>query len=233
MLIDNYYSIRERVEAACTRAGREASEVKIVAVSKTKPLSMIEELADAGVADFGENYVQEMAEKASSTDRNVNWHFIGHLQTNKVKQVVGTAAWIHSVDSLHLALAISREAEKRGVDSVNVLIEINIGGEETKSGIGPDEAEELVRAAAALPHLCVRGLMAIVPPAAVPEDSRKYFRALEELRVRIQAKNIENAPMDQLSMGMTGDFEVAAEEGATMIRVGTAIFGARDYGIKS
>ena len=253
-LIANYNSVKARAAAACRRAGRAPESVTIVAVSKTKPLEMIEELAAQGVRDFGENYVQELAAKADELAEKtagaalkgeaaeeltagagslprVNWHFIGHLQTNKVKQVLGRAAMIHSVDSLHLAQAISKEAEKRGICSVDVLIEVNIGKEASKSGVPEEEAEDLARQIAGLPHLNVRGLMSIAPFVEDPEDNRPHFKRLEALRARLQALELPNAPMTELSMGMTGDFEVAIEEGATLVRVGTAIFGARDYTI--
>ncbi|MBO4288753.1 MAG: YggS family pyridoxal phosphate-dependent enzyme [Lachnospiraceae bacterium] len=244
-LIENYNSVKARAAAACERAGRKPEEVTIVAVSKTKPLLMIEELAARGVRDFGENYVQELTAKAdelaekmgaadpaaSAADHPVNWHFIGHLQTNKVRQVITRAKMIHSVDSVHLAQAISKEAEKRGIENVDVLIEINIGKEVTKSGIPEEEAEDLLRQIVTLPHLTVRGLMSIAPFVDDPEDNRPHFKRLEILRKRLQALDLPNAPMMELSMGMTGDFEVAIEEGATLVRVGTAIFGARDYTI--
>ena len=236
-LLENYRRVRERADAACLRAGRNPESVTVVAVSKTKPLEMIGELAAQGVRDFGENYVQELAAKADELAAKagemspVNWHFIGHLQTNKVKQVLGRAAMIHSVDSLHLAQAISKEAEKRGIETVDILIEINIGKEETKSGIPEEEAETLLGQIAPLPHLCVRGLMSIAPFVEDPEENRGHFRRLEALRSRLQALMLPDAPMTELSMGMTGDFEVAIEEGATLVRVGTAIFGARDYSV--
>lgn len=228
-LIENYNSVKARAAAACERAGRKPEDVTIVAVSKTKPLEMIEELAAQGVKDFGENYVQELAAKADAAQHDVNWHFIGHLQTNKVRQVLGRAVMIHSVDSMHLAQAISKEAEKRGIDCVDILIEINIGKEVSKSGVAEEEAEDLVKQIVTLPHLCVKGLMSIAPFVDDPEDNRPHFKRLEALRRRLQAEGLANAPMTELSMGMTGDFEVAIEEGATLVRVGTAIFGARDY----
>ena len=236
-LIVNYENVKRRVAAACLRAGRRPEDVTVVAVSKTKPFAMIRELAAHGVQDFGENYVQELASKADeqaadTAAKPVRWHFIGHLQTNKVKQVIGRAALIHSVDSVHLAQALSKEAEKRGIACVDILIEINIGQEASKSGVPEDAAEELVKAAAALPHLCVRGLMCIAPFVDDPEENRQHFKRMAQLRGRLQALALPDAPLTELSMGMTGDFEVAVEEGATLVRVGTAIFGARDYTVK-
>ncbi len=238
MVTENYAKIEERVEAACKRAGRERKSVTVIAVSKTKPDEMVVELAGAGVKDFGENKPQELKRKhdgilsTQDADGNITtplkWHMIGNLQTNKVKMVVGRACLIHSVQSIHLAQAISDQARKSGL-IVPILIEINIADEETKYGANASETEALVRSAAALPGLKVMGLMAIAPPVEDPEDNRKYFRRLREMRDELRSKNIENAPMTELSMGMTGDFEVAVEEGATYIRVGTAIFGERTY----
>lgn len=234
MVVNNYREIEKRVAAACERAGRSRSEVTIVAVSKTKPDEMVEELAAAGVRDFGENKPQELMRKHDGilTDEGepLRWHMIGNLQTNKVKMVVGKACLIHSVPSLHTAEAVSKEAVKKGV-VVPVLIEINIAEEETKHGADAAETENLVRTIAALPNLSVKGLMAIAPPVEDPEENRGYFKSLRRMRDRLRAENIGNAPMTELSMGMTGDFEVAVEEGATIVRVGTAIFGARDYSV--
>lgn len=234
MVVNNYREIEKRVAAACERAGRSRSEVTIVAVSKTKPDEMVEELAAAGVRDFGENKPQELMRKHDGilTDAPgpLRWHMIGNLQTNKVKMVVGKACLIHSVPSLHTAEAVSKEAVKKGV-VVPVLIEINIAEEETKHGADAAETESLVRTIAALPNLSVKGLMAIAPPVEDPEENRGYFKSLRRMRDRLRAENIENAPMTELSMGMTGDFEVAIEEGATIVRVGTAIFGARNYSV--
>lgn len=234
MVVNNYREIEKRVAAACERAGRSRSEVTIVAVSKTKPDEMVEELAMAGVRDFGENKPQELMRKhdgiLADAPGPLRWHMIGNLQTNKVKMVVGRACLIHSVPSLHTAEAVSKEAVKKGVN-VPILIEINIADEETKHGADAAETESLVREIAALPNLSVMGLMAIAPPVDNPEENRGYFRSLRQMRDRLQAENIENAPMTELSMGMTGDFEVAIEEGATIVRVGTAIFGARNYSV--
>lgn len=234
MVVNNYREIEKRVAAACERAGRSRSEVTIVAVSKTKPDEMVEELAKAGVRDFGENKPQELMRKhdgiLAAAAEPLRWHMIGNLQTNKVKMVVGRACLIHSVPSLHTAEAVSKEAFKKGI-TVPVLVEINIADEETKHGADAAETESLVREIAALPNLSVMGLMAIAPPVEDPEENRSYFRSLRQMRDRLCAEKIENAPMTELSMGMTGDFEVAIEEGATIVRVGTAIFGARNYSV--
>ncbi len=226
MVTENYRKVEARVAAACERCGRKREEVTLIAVSKTKPVEMIQELIAAGVRDFGENKAQEMKEKIEQITDPLRWHFIGHLQTNKVKYVVGRACLIHSVSSLHLAEAIQKEADKKNVQCP-VLVEVNIANEVTKSGIGEADAVELVRQVAALPNLKVRGLMAIAPPVEDPEENRPYFREMRRLAESIREMGLPGVSMEELSMGMTGDFEVAIEEGATMVRVGTAIFGER------
>ena len=227
MIQEQYRAVRERVEAACLRAGRDPSEVTLIAVSKTKPVSMIRELMEIGVKDFGENYAQELAEKTEEITEPLRWHFIGHLQRNKVKNVVGKACLIHSVSSLRLAEEIAKESKKRGLVT-DILVEVNIGDEESKSGIAAGEAMELLKEIFPLEGIRVRGLMAIVPPVEDPEEARPYFRAMRELRDRAE-EEISGIRLPELSMGMTGDFETAIEEGATFVRVGTAIFGARVY----
>jgi len=197
-------------------------------VSKTKPVPMLEEIYAMGVRDFGENKVQELVDKAGQLPGDIRWHMIGHLQRNKVKYIVDKVYMIHSVDSLRLAEEISREAVKQGV-TVNILIEVNAAGEESKFGISPEDTPELVREIACLPGLKVRGLMTIAPFVENAEDNRIFFSALKKLCVDITNKNIDNVRMDYISMGMTGDYEVAIEEGATFIRVGTGIFGERSY----
>ena len=226
MITDNYRLVEERVAAACKRSGRKREEVTLIAASKTKPVSMIHELMEISVVHFGENKAQELVAKTEEITEPLNWHFIGHLQRNKVKYVVGRACMIHSVSSLRLAEEIQKEAEKQDV-IMPVLIEVNIAEEETKLGISEEEVFELVREAAKLPNLRVCGLMAIAPPVEDPEENRKYFRELKRLPEEIKGFGLERVTMEELSMGMTGDFEVAIEEGATMVRVGTAIFGNR------
>lgn len=228
MVVENLRQVEERVKAACERAGRQRDEVTLIAVSKTKPVSMIEELLPGGTRDFGENKVQELCDKYEQLPKDIRWHLIGHLQRNKVKYVVDKACLIHSVDSLRLAETISEEAGKKGVN-VPVLIEVNVAGEESKFGVKPEETEELVRQIAQLPGISVRGLMTIAPFVENPEENRVHFANLKKLSVDIKKKNIDNVSMNVLSMGMTGDYEVAIEEGATMVRVGTGIFGERDY----
>ncbi|MBR1674767.1 MAG: YggS family pyridoxal phosphate-dependent enzyme [Eubacterium sp.] len=231
MLIDNYNRIRRDIDEACERVGRKPEEVLLVAVSKTKPLSDIEELAAAGVNDFGENKVQELCQKYDEVSRPVNFHQIGHLQTNKVKQVIGKACLIHSVDSFHLAEKIEAEAAKKDI-TVDVLLEVNVAEEESKFGLTTDNTEKLVREISEkLPHVKIKGLMTIAPFVADPEENRPVFRKLHQLLLDIKSKNIDNVDMDVLSMGMTNDYVVAVEEGATIVRVGTAIFGERNYQI--
>lgn len=228
MVVENLAEVERRVCAACERAGRPREEVTLIAVSKTKPVSMIEELLPGGTRDFGENKVQELCEKYEQLPKEIRWHLIGHLQRNKVKYVVDKACLIHSVDSLRLAETISEEAVKRQL-TVPVLIEVNVAGEESKFGVSPEETEELIREIAKLPGMAVKGLMTIAPFVENPEENRVHFANLKKLCVDIKMKNIDNISMNVLSMGMTGDYEVAIEEGATMIRVGTGIFGERNY----
>ncbi len=228
MVAENLRQVEERICQACARAGRSRDEVTLIAVSKTKPVSMIEELLPLGTRDFGENKVQELLEKQEVLPKDIRWHLIGHLQRNKVKYVVDKACLIHSVDSLRLAQAISQEGEKQGV-VVPILVEVNVAGEESKFGVTVEETEELIREIAGLPHISVRGLMTIAPFVADPEENRPVFGKLKKLYVDIREKNIDNVAMNVLSMGMTNDYEVAIEEGATMVRVGTGIFGERNY----
>jgi pyridoxal phosphate enzyme (YggS family) len=216
-------AVIERVAAAAERAGRGRGDVKIVAVSKTFPLDAIRDAVEAGIRVFGENRAQEFAQKAASLDRDVEWHFVGHLQTNKVRLIVGLAALIHSVDRPGLAEAISRRAEQIGVIQ-RVLIEVNVSGEVSKHGIEPARAEHLVAEAQGLPGIEAAGLMTIAPFSADPEDARPYFRELRELRDSIA---LQHPGVVELSMGMSGDLEVGVEEGATIVRVGRAIFGDR------
>ena len=230
MVVENLAKVEKNICAACQRSGRKREEVTLIAVSKTKPVSMIEELLPGGTRDFGENKVQELCDKYEQLPKDIRWHMIGHLQRNKVKYVVDKACLIHSVDSLRLAETISAEGVKKGI-TVPVLIEVNVAGEESKFGAAPEETEALIREIAKLPSIAVKGLMTIAPYVENPEDNRGYFSSLKKLCVDIKNKNIDNVSMDILSMGMTGDYEVAIEEGATMVRVGTGIFGERDYTI--
>lgn len=231
MLKENYDAVAKKVEEACEKVGRNKDEVTIIAVSKTKPLSNVVELQQEGVMDFGENKVQELCEKYESIEHPVRWHLIGHLQTNKVKYIVDKVSLIHSVDSLKLAKQISKEAVKKSV-TVPILIQVNIAKEESKFGLeDTKDVFELVEEVSKLPNVKIKGLMTIAPFVDDPEENRPYFRQMHQLFVDIEQKNFDNVSMDTLSMGMTNDYEVAIEEGATMIRVGTGIFGARSYQI--
>lgn len=227
MVKENLAKTEERIKAACERSGRRPDSVTLIAVSKTKPVRLIEEAYEYGIREFGENKAQEMKEKYDILPKNISWHFIGHLQTNKIKYVVGRACLIHSIDSLHLAEEIDSYCEKKGLD-VDVLIEVNVAKEATKSGINLEETEELVKSISRLSHVHIKGLMTIAPFVENAENNRMIFRALKDLSVDISRKNIDNVSMDILSMGMTNDYEVAIEEGATHVRVGTAIFGERN-----
>ena len=231
MLKDNLKQVEDNIAKACARAGRDRSEVTLIAVSKTKPVEMLQEIYDEGVRTFGENKVQEICEKYEQLPSDIKWHMIGHLQRNKVKQVIDKAALIHSVDSYRLAQEISVQAQKKNI-CMPILVEVNIAQEESKFGISADDTVQLVEEIAALPNLEIKGLMTIAPFVTDPEENRTYFRQIKQLAVDIKNKNIDNGRMDVLSMGMTGDYEVAIEEGATMVRVGTGIFGARNYANK-
>ena len=227
MLETNLKEVRKKIEAACRRAGRDPDQVTLLAVSKRKPLEDIETLLALGQKDFGENYVQELLDKEEHVSQPVRWHMIGHLQTNKVRQIIGRTALIHSVDSVRLAERIEKEAAKRDL-TADILVQVNVAHEDSKFGLDTDDTEELVREISAFPHVRVRGLMTSAPFVDDPEKNRCYFRKLHKLFVDIGSKNIDNVSMDILSMGMTNDYEVAIEEGATMVRIGTAIFGARE-----
>lgn len=219
--------IRERIAAAAKRCGRSPDDVKLVAVSKTVPADRVKTAIHAGVNALGENYIQEARDKfAVLGTEPVTWHFIGHLQSNKAKYAVRIFDLIHSVDSIKLARELDRQAARNGKIQ-DILVQVNTGKEATKSGIYAEEALELVRRVAEFESLSVKGLMTLPPFFDAPERVRPFFRALRELRDRIRNEAIPRVSMDALSMGMTGDFEAAIEEGATLVRIGTAIFGAR------
>ncbi len=223
---DNLKRIVERIENASIRAGHDPRSVRLVAVSKTKPAEAVIEAAQAGQKIFGENYVQELTAKAALIAESVEWHFIGALQSNKVKYITGLVTMIHSVDRLSLAMEIEKQWGKLG-KTCDILVEVNVSGEKTKSGTTTAEALRLVQDIAKLPHLRIKGLMTMPPFFDEPELARPYFRELRELAGIIAAERIPNVEMAELSMGMSGDFEVAIEEGATLVRVGSAIFGYR------
>ena len=228
MIRENIEHVRENIRAACEKSGRKAEDVTLIAVSKTKPVSMLQEAYECGCRDFGENKVQELVEKWEQMPKDIRWHMIGHLQRNKVKYIVDKVHMIHSVDSLRLAEEISKEAGKKGV-TVSILIEINVAEEETKFGTTCEDAVQLVEEIAKLPHLVIKGLMTIAPYVENAEENKQYFEKLRQIYVDINHKNIDNVYMAELSMGMTGDFETAIAEGATYVRVGTVIFGERFY----
>ncbi|MBE5881119.1 MAG: YggS family pyridoxal phosphate-dependent enzyme [Lachnospiraceae bacterium] len=231
MLTQNYDTVYENMKTACEKAGREQEDVTLIAVSKTYPAEDISKLYAHGCRDFGENKVQELLEKYEVLPKDIRWHMIGHLQRNKVKYIVDKVHLIHSVDSLRLAEEISKEALKKNV-TVNILIEVNVAQEESKFGLKTEETAALVEQISALPGICVKGLMTIAPYVENAEENRQYFRNLKQLSVDIMHKNIDNVTVGSLSMGMSGDYCVAVEEGATYIRVGTSIFGERDYSQK-
>ncbi len=228
MLKENLIQVKEKIIKACERVGRNPEEVTLVAVSKRKPLSDIETLLETGQLDYGENYVQELCEKAEKVSLPARWHMIGHLQTNKVKYVIDKVVLFHSVDSVHLARQIEKEAAKRNL-TAEILLQVNIAKEDTKFGLDEKEVLSMVEEIRLLPHVHIRGLMTSAPFVENPEENRCYFKKLHQLFVDIREKNIDNVAMDVLSMGMTNDYEVAVEEGATMVRIGTAIFGERNY----
>lgn len=228
MITENLEQVRKNIDEACRMAGRDPKEVTLIAVSKTKPVSMLKEAYDAGARCFGENKVQEIMDKHPQLPEDIQWHMIGHLQRNKVKYIVDKVSMIHSVDSLRLAQTIEQEAAKHNV-CVPVLLEVNVAQEESKFGLKMDEVLPLIETIADFPHIKVQGLMTIAPYVENAEDNRDFFRQLKKLSVDIEAKNINNVRMSVLSMGMTGDYQVAVQEGATMVRVGTGIFGERNY----
>lgn len=228
MLQENLKSVEERVAAACKRANRDRSEVTLIAVSKTKPIEDLNVIYDAGIREFGENKVQELTKKIEEMPKDITWHMIGHLQRNKVKYIVGSVALIHSVDSYRLAEEINIQAKKKGI-IVPILIEVNAAEEESKFGVKLSEAKQLCQEISILDGVHIMGLMTIAPNVVVAEQNRQIFHKIRDLSVDIASENIDNVDMKILSMGMTNDFEVAIEEGATHVRVGTAIFGERNY----
>lgn len=228
MIAQNIENLRNRMQKACTRSGRNIEEIMLVAATKTFDVEMIREALAVGQADFGENYVQELNQKrVQLTDSPVRWHFIGHLQTNKVKFVASYIHLIHSVDNLRLAEEIHKRGEKEN-RRIDVLIEVHTTDEATKYGAPPEEILGIVKKVSTFDHVRVNGLMTMGPFSDDPNDSRPSFQQVVDLKRRIEQEGVENVSMSQLSMGMTHDFEVAIEEGSTIIRIGTAIFGERN-----
>ena len=226
MIKEQLHQVQEKVKAACIRAGRDPGEVTLVAVSKTKSVELLEEAYDEGIRDFGENKVQEILEKEAVMAKDIRWHMIGHLQRNKVRQVIDKAVLIHSVDSVRLARQIEEEAAKKDL-CADILLEVNVAREASKYGFLPEEVEGAAREIGKFSHIHIRGLMTIAPFVENSEENRNVFQKLFQLCVDMKSKNIDNINMDILSMGMSGDYEVAIEEGATIVRVGTSIFGSR------
>ena len=231
-IIENLFQVEENIRLACEKANRNRNEITLIAVSKTKPNDMISSALQAGIINFGENKVQEMCDKFeyfnSLNQSPIRWHMIGHLQTNKVKYLIGKTTLIHSVDSYRLACEIEKQAAKHDC-IMDILIEVNIAEEETKFGLSEEEVIDLVKQIAQLPHVRIKGLMTVAPYVVDSEENRPFFRKIKQLSVDINNQNIDNVSMNILSMGMTGDYMVAIEEGATMVRVGTGIFGERNY----
>ena len=226
MVKENLLIVENRIEEACKRCGRDRSEVTLIAVSKTKPADMIREAYESGIRDFGENKVQEICDKYELLPDDIRWHMIGHLQRNKVKQVIDKTVLIHSVDSIRLAEQIEEEAAKKQI-CVDILLEVNVADEESKFGFRLEETEQAIRNISVFPHISIKGLMTIAPFVENSEQNRPVFKELNQFYVDMQRKNIDNVNMNMLSMGMTGDYEIAIEEGATLVRVGTGIFGTR------
>lgn len=228
MLKENLKEVQENILKACEKSGRNPEDVTLIAVSKTKPVPMLQEIYDENIRDFGENKVQELVEKYDELPQDIKWHMIGHLQRNKVKYIINKTELIHSVDSLRLVETINQEALRKDVIA-NILIEVNVAEEESKFGLNINNVIPFIEKIALFPNIHIKGLMTIAPYVKNPEENRPVFRRLHKLSVDIDAKNIDNVNMSILSMGMTNDYEVAIEEGATMIRVGTGIFGERNY----
>lgn len=228
MLKENLADVEAKIVKACENSGRQRDDVTLIAVSKTKPVETLKEAYDLGVRVFGENKVQELTDKYEALPKDIQWHMIGHLQRNKVKYIIDKVALIHSVDSIRLAETIEKEAAKHNI-TANILIEVNVAKEESKFGLMPEELDELIDKIKDFNHIQVKGLMTIAPFVENPETNREIFRSLRKLSVDISNKNVDNVNMSILSMGMTNDYTVAVEEGATMVRVGTGIFGARNY----
>lgn len=228
MLKENLEHVENKINDACKISGRKREDVTLIAVSKTKPVEVLQEAYDLGVRVFGENKVQELVDKFEALPKDIHWHMIGHLQRNKVKYIIDKVDLIHSVDSVRLAETIEKEAAKKDI-TVNILIEVNVAKEDTKFGLMPEEVDGFIDEISQFSHIRVVGLMTIAPYVENPEENRDVFAALRKLSVDIANKNVDNVNVSILSMGMTNDYQVAVEEGATMVRVGTGIFGERDY----
>ena len=220
--------VRKNITEAAIKANRDPKEITLIAVSKTYPASAIKEAMAEGCMNFGENHVQELCQKIEEIQEPVKWHLIGHLQTNKVKYIIGKTELIHSLDSLRLAEEIEKQSAKKDVVT-KVLIEVNVANEASKHGFKVEEVLPAVQTISQMPHIKVEGLMTVAPFVECPEENRTIFRKLSALSVDIQKQKFDNISVNILSMGMSNDYKIAIEEGATMVRVGTAIFGNRDY----
>jgi hypothetical protein len=223
---ENIENIRKRVAEAAVRSGRKPEDIKIIAVTKTIDAERVRQAVECGLTELGENRVQELCDKYELIDRKCSWHLIGHLQTNKVKYIVDKVSLIHSLDRLELAKELQNRAQKQG-RILEALIQVNIAEEESKFGMRKELVPDFIKTMAGYSNLKVKGLMTIAPLAENPEDIRWVFREAKKLLIDIKAENIDNIDMDYLSMGMSGDFEIAVEEGSTLLRIGTAIFGER------
>lgn len=228
MIRENLQNVEKKICEACNSSGRSRKDVTLISVSKTKPVETLKEAYDLGVRIFGENKVQELVDKYDALPKDIRWHMIGHLQRNKVKYIIDKVALIHSVDSVKLAETIDKEAKKHNL-TANILVEVNVAKENSKFGIFPEDAYSFIQDISHFTNIRVRGLMTIAPFVKDAEENRIIFDGLRKLSVDIDGKNIDNTTMGVLSMGMTNDYGVAIEEGATMVRVGTGIFGERDY----
>ena len=228
MLKENLKNVESNIAKSCEKAGRNRDEVTLIAVSKTKPVEVLQEAYDLGVRVFGENKVQELVDKYEALPKDIRWHMIGHLQTNKVKYIIGKVEMIHSVDSLKLAETIEKESAKKNCIT-KILVEVNVAEEESKFGLHMEEVIPFIEKISTFEHIQLCGLMTIAPFVENSEENRTIFANLHKLSVDIMGKNIDNRNVSVLSMGMTNDYEVAIEEGATMVRVGTGIFGVRNY----
>ena len=227
---ENIQIVEQNIDKACAASGRKRSEVTLIAVSKTKPVSDIREAMDFGIKVFGENKVQEMKSKTEEITELLDWHMIGHLQKNKVKYLPGMVCLIHSVDNIPLAEEIEKQALANNM-TMDILCEVNMAGEDTKFGLSPEQTESFIESISHLEHVNIKGLMTIAPYTDNAESNRPYFAGLRKLMLSINSKHILDHEMDTLSMGMTGDYMVAIEEGATFVRVGSGIFGERNYNI--
>lgn len=229
-ITQNIETVQSNIENALARVGKATQDVTLIAVSKTKPVSDLMDAYNFGIRDFGENKVQELCDKYEQCPKDIRFHMIGHLQKNKVKYLIGKVYLIHGVDSFELAQVIDKESKKGNIIT-NILIEVNVAKEETKFGVFEENCLELVRKISSLENVHIKGLMTIAPYVEKGEQNREIFKRLKQLSIDIDRENIDNVSMCILSMGMTGDYETAIEEGATYVRVGTGIFGERNYNV--